>query len=114
MCKIYSVLTIKTPEQRLLQIYSKVTIKTQERFNWRLSGFFIVKFEQISSILLGIQLHFDHGCTSYFLLLNENQKKVADSQERMYMISLELPPWGHIDESDYVKFNWLPVEEKTE
>ena len=47
----------------------------------------------------------------------KTRKKVANSQERMYMISLELPPWGHIghiDESDYVKFNWLPVEEKTE
>ena len=32
----------------------------------------------------------------------------------MHLISLEVSPWGHIDESDYRKMSWLPVEEKAE
>ena len=48
------------------------------------------------------------------LIINGNPTKVANSQERMHLIPLELSLWRHIDESDYRKKNCLPVEERAE
>ena len=45
---------MKTPHQK--EIYSKLKIKTPERHKWLLSGAFIVKFEQISEIVLKFPL----------------------------------------------------------
>ena len=43
--------TMKTPEQ-LVKSVKKITIKTPKRHQWRLSGVFIVNFEQILHIVL--------------------------------------------------------------
>ena len=71
-CKIFSKLTIKTPEQRQANIYllkfnnrstrkrceifSKLTIKAPERCQRRRSGVFIVNFENISHLFLVLLL----------------------------------------------------------
>ena len=47
----FSKLTVETLEEGV-KLYSKLTIKTPEQRHWRRSGVFIVNFEHISHLVL--------------------------------------------------------------
>jgi len=62
-----------------------------------------------------IQCHFDYGCSVWYNSLSQElRNKLQVTQNRMIRFVLDLEARAHIDQSHFVKLNWLPVSKRVE
>ena len=62
-----------------------------------------------------IQCHFDYGCSIWYnSLTQELRNKLQVTQNRMIRFVLDLEEMAHIDQSHFVKLNWLTVSKRVD
>ena len=60
-----------------------------------------------------IQCHFDYSCSFWYSNLSSKIKsKLQTTQNRMIRFVLGLDPRSHIGHDQFIKINWLPVEQR--
>ena len=84
-------------------------INAKLNFLWRQSNYLNYSSRRLLCNAL-MQLHFDFGCRSWYLLLSKALKtKLQIAQNKCIRFCLELPSRGHINPNHFWKINCLPV-----
>lgn len=84
------------------------------KFLYRKSKFLTQHSKRLLATSL-IQCHFDYGCSVWYnSLTKELRNKLQVTQNKMIRFVLGLDPRAHIDQSHFVKLNWLPVSKRVD